>query len=243
VNFNLKDYKKIRTPFVFFDETGSINDQANRFFGLGMIKCMQLYYLDYGIRQIRQKYQFYDEIKWNTLSKAKIKIIKLIINQVFSTPGIYFAAIIINKNDINFEKQFHNNPYQAYQEFSENLLISNIQANEVLTILADYITTPRSVRFEVDIKHNLNQALGRLAISGVHRVDSKGVTLIQIVDLLLGAVIYEYKLKYKLVKGDRHKLTILGYIRGQLNKKSLIDIKSLKRFRVIEYTNKKGPSS
>lgn len=47
---SLNQYKKIRTPFVFFDETGSINDQANRFFGLGMIKCMQPYFLDQKIR-------------------------------------------------------------------------------------------------------------------------------------------------------------------------------------------------
>ncbi|MDO8638722.1 MAG: hypothetical protein Q7R43_04040, partial [Candidatus Daviesbacteria bacterium] len=67
----LKNYRKIRTPFSFLDETGSINDKANRFFCLGMIKCMQPFYLDSTIREIRQKYHFYDEIKWNTLSKAK----------------------------------------------------------------------------------------------------------------------------------------------------------------------------
>jgi len=63
MNLNLNNYKKIRTPFVFFDETGSINDQANRFFGLGMIKCMQPYFLDSKIWSIRQKYHFFDEIK------------------------------------------------------------------------------------------------------------------------------------------------------------------------------------
>ncbi len=68
----LKNYKDIRTPFAFFDETGSINDKANRFFCLGMIKCMQPFFLDSKIRQLREKHNFYDEIKWNTLSKAKI---------------------------------------------------------------------------------------------------------------------------------------------------------------------------
>ena len=50
----LKDYKEIRTPFVFFDETGSLNDKINRFFCLGMVKCMQPFYLDSSIREIRQ---------------------------------------------------------------------------------------------------------------------------------------------------------------------------------------------
>jgi len=180
---NLKNYKKIRTPFVFLDETGSINSLTDRFFGLGMIKCMQPYYLDYKIRQLKQKHNFFDEIKWNTLSKSKITIIKLIIDAIFETPGIYFSSIIINKDNVNFKKEFDNNPYKAYQEFSEKLLIKSIGKTEILTVLADYITTPKSVKYEVSVKHMVNKQLNRLAIGGIHRVDSKGINLIQIVDL------------------------------------------------------------
>ncbi len=60
----LSDYKLIRTPFVFFDETGSINDKNNRYFGLGMLKCMQPHFLDSKIRMLRQKHRFYDGIKY-----------------------------------------------------------------------------------------------------------------------------------------------------------------------------------
>lgn len=242
MDLNLKNYRRIRTPFAFFDETGSINDQVNRFFGLGMIKCMQPYFLDSKIRHIRQRYHFFDEVKWNTLSKAKIKVIKEIINSVFTTPGIYFSAIIINKDDINFEKEFGNDPYKAYQQFTELLLMDSISDNEVLTILADYITTPKIIKFEVDIKHRINEIMKRLAIGGVHRVDSKGVNLIQVVDLFLGSVVYEYKIKNKLVAGDKSKLKILSSLLQKINKKSFIGGINLRRFKVIEY-NKKGPSS
>ena len=239
---NLKDYKKIRTPFVFLDETGSINDKANRFFGLGMIKCMQPYFLDSKIHRLRQKYQFFDEIKWNTLSKVKLGVIKEIINTVFETPGIHFSAIIINKDNINFEKQFDNNPYKAYQEFTEFLLEKNIANNEILTILADYIDTPKNIKFEVDIKHKINEKMKRLAIGGVHRVDSKGLNLIQIVDLFLGSTIYDYKIKNKLVKGDKNKIKILRFLLERLGQKSFVGGLNMRRFKVIEY-NKKGPSS
>ena len=85
MNFTLKDYKKIRTPFAFFDETGSINDKANRFFCLDMIKCMQPFFLDSKIRNLREKNRFYDEIKWNTLSKAKLATILDITEDVIGT--------------------------------------------------------------------------------------------------------------------------------------------------------------
>lgn len=247
-SLTLKDYKDIRTPFVFFDETGSLNDKINRFFCLGMIKCMQPFYLDSIIREIRQKYQFYDEIKWNTLSKVKLNVIKEIIEAVFETPGIYFSCIVINKDNIKFEEDFGSNPYKAYQDFTEVLLKWSIEENEILTVLADYVTTPKNIKFEVDVKHNLNESLNRLAIGGIHRVDSKGVNIIQIVDLFIGAVVYCYKKDLKLVLGDKNKVKILNLILNKLQRKDFVGGVSTKRFKVFEYDhtlegNKKGPSS
>lgn len=131
MNLTLKDYKKIRTPFAFFDETGNINDKANRFFCLGMIKCMQPFYLDSKIREIRQKYLFYDEIKWNKISKAKVQVLQEVLNALFETPGIYFSCIVINKDNFDFEKEFENNPYLAYEKFTEALLERSIEDNDI----------------------------------------------------------------------------------------------------------------
>ncbi len=220
---------------MFFDETGSINDKVNRFFCLGMIKCLQPFYLDSKIREIRQKNQFYDEIKWNTLSKAKLKVIKEIVGVVFDTPGIYFSSIVINKDDIDFEKEFENNPYKAYQGFTEILLKQSIEDNEVLTILADYVTTPKDIKFEVDVKHNINKTLDRLAIGGIHRVDSKGVNIIQIVDLLIGSVVYCYKRDLKLVSGDKNKVKILKLVLEKVQRENFTGGVSAKKFKVIEY--------
>lgn len=244
----LKDYKEIRTPFVFFDETGSLNDKINRFFCLGMVKCMQPFYLDSKIREVRQKHQFYDEIKWNTLSKAKVTVIKEIVEAVFETPGIYFSCIVINKGNIKFEEDFDSNPYKAYEIFTEDLLKQSIDENEILTVLADFVTTPKNIKFEVDVKHNLNKFLSRLAIGGIHRVDSKGVNIIQIVDLFIGAVVYCYKKDLKLVSGDKNKMKILNLILEKLQRKDFTGGISTKRFKVFEYNHslegtKKGPSS
>ncbi|MFH2085405.1 MAG: DUF3800 domain-containing protein [bacterium] len=231
---NTKDYKKIRTPFVFFDETGSINDATNRYFGLGMVKCMQPYYLDTAIRNIRQKYHFYDEIKWNTITKVKWAALSDSIDVIFATPGIKFSAVIINKDTVDFHEEFNDNPYEAYQVFSEFLLTKSLHNSEILIVLADYMTTPPGVHFEVDLKHHINKQQARLAVAGVHRVDSRGLSLLQVTDLLLGATMYEYKLKNKLVKGSKYKLKTLQKIREHLQIKSLINC-SLNTFKVLNY--------
>jgi len=107
-----------------------------------------------------------------------------------------------------------------------------------LTVLADYVTTPKNIRFEVEVKHKINERMKRLAIGGVHRVDSKGVNLIQIVDLFLGAVVYEHKIENKLVTGDKNKIKILRFLLKKLDRRSFIKGLNMKRFKVIEY--KKG---
>jgi len=202
-----------------------------------MIKCLQPFYLDSRIREIREKNQFYDEIKWNTLSKAKLKVIKEIVEAVFDMPGIYFSSIVINKNEIDFEKDFENNPYKAYQEFTEILLKQSIEDNEVLTVLADFVTTPKDIKFEVDVKHNINKTLDRLAIGGIHRVDSKGVNIIQIADLLIGSVVYSYKRNLKLVTGDKNKIKILSLVLRKIQRENFIGGVSTKKFKVIEYNS------
>lgn len=242
MSFSLKDYKKIRTPFVFFDETGSINSAGERFFGLGMIKCMQPYFLDSNIRHLRKVHHCFDEIKWNKVSRLKQAFIKSVIDASLATPGIQFSAMIINKDNVNFATQFSNNPYEAYQDFSEHLLINSIRDNEILTVLADYIDTPKTVQYEIKVKHQVNLQLKRLAIGGIHRVDSKGVNLIQLVDLFLGTVVYNYKLDNKLVSGDKNKIKVLKYLQKKLQLKTFCDGSQSKKFRVFEY-NKKGPSS
>lgn len=229
------DYKEIRTPFVFFDETGSVNDVNNKYFGLGMIKCMQPYFLDTKIRKIRGTYRFYDEIKSNKVSKKNVLVIENIINAIFETPGISFSCIVIDKDSLNFEKEFENDPYLAYQIFTEELLKKNIKRNELLIVLADYISTPENVHFEVNIKHNMNEYFNRLAVCGVHRVDSIGVNLIQVTDLLLGAVVYEFKYRDRIVSGDRNKIRIYKYIQDKLDIENFMDVVKKKEFSIILY--------
>ena len=232
----LKDYKQIRTPFVFFDETGSLNDKSNRYFGLGMIKCMQPHFLDSKIRLVRQQNHFYDEIKWNKISRKNLPLIKKFIDEVFITSGIKFGAIVINKDNVDFTSEYNNDPHLAYQDFTEKLLCKNISEREVLIVLADYMSTPNGIHFEVDLKHKINESLDRLAIAGVHRVESNGVNIIQIADLLLGAVIYEYKIKNKLVAGDKNKIKVYKYLLKKLNLTTFIGGTSTKNFKVMDHS-------
>ncbi len=244
-SYSLKDYTTLRTPFCFFDETGNLNDKANRYFALGMLKCSQPYFLDYEIQRLRQREEFYDEMKFNKISKKNIQFILKILDLVFATPGLKFSFFVINKDDVDFQTEFRNDLWLAYEVFAEKLLIGNISPREIVTVLADYVTTPPNVKFEINVKHSVNNHFKRLALAGVCRVDSKGVNLIQVVDLFLGAISYRYKLENKLVSGDKNKIKLLEKLQKQLKVSTFKGGFRNSNFNVFEYhiKQKNGPSS
>ncbi len=243
--YSLTDYTLLRTPFCFFDETGNLNDKANRYFAMGMLKCSQPYFLDYEIQKLRQRDRFFDEIKFNKISKRNIGFALKILELVFKIPGLKFSFLIINKDDIDFQVEFKNNLWLAYEVFAEKLLIGNISPREIVTVLADYVTTPPDVKFEVNVKHSVNNHFKRLALAGICRVDSKGVNLIQILDLFLGTIAYSYKLENKMVSGDKNKIKFLKEFKKRLNLTSFAGGFRNSNFNVFEYRikEKNGPSS
>lgn len=73
---------------------------------------------------------------------------------------------------------------------------------EILILIADYITVPRKVRYEVNVKKEVNSLTGKLSIAGVCRFDSKANDLLQLVDLFIGAINYDINLS--LIPRDRY---------------------------------------
>ena len=93
---------------------------------------------------------------------------------------------------------------------------------EIIILIADYVTTPKDIRFEVEVKKKFNQYKGRLALAGVCRFDSKSNDLLQLVDLLIGAVTYDVKFSKRLVDGSKYKLEIVDYLKKKLGTDSFL---------------------
>ena len=65
---------------------------------------------------------------------------------------------------------------------------------------------PRDIRFEVNVKRKINETLERLAANGVVRFDSRSNDLLQLTDLLVGAITYDLKLSTGLIpRGYKYK--------------------------------------
>ncbi|MBU2564594.1 DUF3800 domain-containing protein [Patescibacteria group bacterium] len=214
---NLSDYDKIWTKFCFLDESGSLNNIKDTFFTVGFIKCSQPYYINSRIIYERRKNNFYDEMKFNKLSKNNIGFAKLALDLFLSTKSLQFCSYSLDKEGEYFKNTFSENPWKAYEDISIRVLESSISDNEILIINADYVSTPKDIKFEVNVKRKINKKLKRLAIAGVCRFDSKTNDLLQLADLIVGTINYDLKLSTGLIlKGDKYKKRFLNYFKEKI---------------------------
>jgi len=145
--------------------------------------------------------------KCNLISFLKIILIcKFTIDSLFATRSLWFSSYSLDKQGYYFNHEFAGNVWQAYEDISIRALESAIPDNEVLIVIADYITTPDNIHFEVNVKRKINEKLKRLAVAGVCRFDSKSNDLLQAADLIVGAINYDLKLSTNIIsKGDKYK--------------------------------------
>lgn len=247
----LKDFGSIWTKFCFLDETGSLNSGNERFFTVGVLKMSQPYYLQSKIQYERNKRNFHDELKFSALSRKKVDFAKFVIDSVFETKSISFYSYSISKQSDYFKKQFSDDPWQAYEKITLKLMYAALSENEILILLADHITVPKEIKYEKEVKKKFNSSKKRLALAGVARFDSRSQDLLQVVDLLIGAISYDLKLQHNLIAGSESKKELTQYFKENLGAKDFTKGFRNRDFNIfvdqtdgeINGENEKGPSS
>lgn len=219
----LKDYDQIWTKFCFLDESGSLNNKTEPYFTLGILKMSQPYYLQSRILYERTKNNFYDELKFNKLSNKNIFFAKIVIDSIFDTKSLNFYSYTTQKKSKYFIDNFLENEWKAYESITLKLMKAVLSNHEILILIADHITTPEDIKYEVNIKKIFNNSNKRLSITGVCRFDSKSNDLLQVTDLLIGSITYDLKFKTGLVSGDKYKLELVDYLKEKLGATNFID--------------------
>jgi hypothetical protein len=166
----------------------------------------------------RNKKNFHDEMKFNKLSKNNLDFAKFAVGAMLDTRSMSFCSYSIDKEADYFKREFSGDPWQAYEKLSIRLLKDAVLApKEILILIADYVTTPEEVRYEVNVKKEMNLALKRLALAGVCRFDSRSNDLLQVVDLVVGAISYDLKLASGVIKnGSKYKRRLSEFLKTNL---------------------------
>lgn len=221
--------------FAFLDETGTLGGPRDPFFAVGVMRCRDLYELQRPIQRIRDKQHFYDEIKWSGVSAKKLPLLTTIVD-VFFASNATFSAFVTDKRAHDVISRF-GNQFKAYECLARQLVRASIKRSETVFVIADEYSTPPAETFEENVRDYVNRKLRRTAVAGVCRMRSSGVDLLQLIDLLLGAVVYEYKGAAGVVGLGEYKpkVQLLEHIKSHSGASTFVGGYRDQRFNIAEY--------
>ena len=150
------------------------------------------------LREHRQRLEFYDEIHWSQLDKARDKradsfqLASAAIDTFFDLEGVSFCCTVADREEGNFVGGYSSS-WKAYEGLASRVLDAAIGREELVSVVADHVDTPHNVRFEAAVKDEINRSRDRLAVATITRAHSHAVDGLQLADLLLGAAMFDFR--------------------------------------------------
>lgn len=176
-----------KTFNIYCDESCHLENDHKPFMFLGYVSCAypQVKTHSERINDIKRRHNFYAEIKWNKVNKTKLKFYIELIDYFFST-DLRFRAIGVDKSKVRpdaFGKSYDDHYYTMYY----CLLNHSLNFQYTYNVYLDIKDTLSASKVE-KLKNILNVKFG--VFRNVQNIVSKESLLLQLADLILGAISY-----------------------------------------------------
>jgi hypothetical protein len=152
------------------------------------------------------------EIKWTKVSPAKADFYVEVVDWFFSNPDLSFRALITPKAILNHEshRQTHDDFYYKQWFLLLNRLLQPKKTHSIYLDIKDTRSEGKARKLQ-EVLCNANYDFDRSTISRIQHVRSHQVGLIQVADLLIGAVSYVQRG----LEGNAGKQAVIDRIRSQ----------------------------
>lgn len=198
---------------VYCDESCHLESNNSKYMLIGAVYCpkFKVKKVNEYIEHLKENYNLSDkiELKWNKIDKKTEKLYLDIINYFFNNDDLKFRVIVIDKTKLNHEKynQTENDFYhKAYYEMLKYIIIPGNSYN----IYPDIKDTNSYYYHQVmlDYLRIKMSDTNKKTIKKVQPIRSYEAPILQINDILIGALSYYYRN----LSGNTVKLNIISKI-------------------------------
>jgi hypothetical protein len=135
--------------------------------------------------------QSFSEVKWTKVSLAKIKAYEALINYFFDCEALSFRAVIIDKERLDHHR-FNHSHDQFYYKMYWQMLEWFIDPNNCYHLYLDIKDTQGYLKVKKlhEVLCNSHHDFNRNVIEKIQEVRSHELAVMQLTDLLIGAVSY-----------------------------------------------------
>jgi len=176
-----------KTFNLYCDESCHLENDSMPFMIISYISCAynQVKLHNANIRALKRKYFFKGEIKWSALSKSQYPFYIELLDYFFAT-DLQFRAIVIEKSKLKHE-EFHQSHDEFYDKMYFQLLSKKIYPENNYNIYLDVKDT-HSYKKAASLKNYLNGNF--IAVRNLHNIRSYESELMQLTDVIMGAISY-----------------------------------------------------
>ncbi len=191
-------------PFHFTDESGVVaTDPTQPFYGIGLLKLTNVGPWNHGLNRILNQAVAAEalagrgiggprfEFKFNRVNRNNYGYYQSLVDYFLAQPDAYFNAFVVDKHQqgINIQNVYAT-AWEALLGYSYQVINPNIRGTEQAIVISDYYQKPNAAP-----EHYEDYLLRRIGprLLNVTMADSSSSMMLQLVDVLLGCVMYHYK--------------------------------------------------
>lgn len=235
--------------YIFCDESRQTQD---RFMVLGglIVNSKSIQVINDTIDKYRNEEKMFAELKWSKISDQKLNEYKRFIEYFFAlnnSDRMYFRCLIVDNHNVNHKKFNQGNKEVGFYKFYYQLLLhcfgkkncSNKKKERLIVILDQ-----RDSKYKLDdMKYMLNNGINKKyginysPFVSIEPRDSKKSNILQINDIILGAIGFQKNGYHLLANSKQSKVKLAEYIAEQAGLKSLLNDTTLanKRFTIWNF--------
>jgi len=152
------------------------------------------------------------EYKFTSVTYTTLDRYKSFLDTALEFP-LHFCALLIDKTDPLFDSTIYKNYWSAYIKYATLVAQNNCDEGNKLCIIADYMNRPSDS--DTYFENELNKLPN---VFNTLRAHSETFTLLQICDLILGSVVFQWRQKNGFVKDSNRAKAKKAFVDHLINK-------------------------
>lgn len=189
-------------------------------------------YLKNDIKSLQRKYNTFGEVKWNNVSDSRYDFYKSLIHLFFNYGlELRFRSIVIDALSVDINTYHDSDAELGFYKFYYQLLYHWVNPNNNYYIYTDYKQNRKNNRI-LELKEIINRAKHCSCIKHIQAINSKESLILQIADVIMGAVGYKYNFGYS--GKSNAKNNIVRLIEEKIGKPITNTNKNEKKFNIFE---------
>jgi hypothetical protein len=203
------------------------------------------------IRKFREETKMYGELKWTKVSRSKLSVYKRFIDYFFAlnnTDRLFFRCIIIDNHQVDHSKFSKGDKELGFYKFFYQLLLHCFgryaKEDSRYIILFDERTSKYPLNtLKIILNRGIKKSFGLTSdvIRSVEARESRGSNLIQLADILMGAIGFQKNGFHLLAGSSQARVELANYIASQAGLDNLTEDTRRGQYRFMIWNFKLQP--